>query len=72
MSERLQSMIQERGDAIASRLEAIVAKIDTLEEKFDVEMAKIPVDVKQRGEELTEMLVSEDHSPLIAVTTQYL
>lgn len=58
MSEQLQSMIQARSDAIAGRLDGIVGKIDKLEEKFDVEMAKIPVDIKRRGEELTKMLVS--------------
>lgn len=59
MSEQLQSMIQARSDAIAGRLDAIVGKIDTLEEKFDTEMAKIPVDIKRRGEELTTMLVRD-------------
>lgn len=58
MTEQLQSMIQARSDAITQRLEGIVSKIDTLEEKFDVEMTKIPVDIKRRGEELTKMLVS--------------
>lgn len=58
MSEQLQCMIQARSDAIAGRLDGIVGKIDKLEEKFDVEMAKIPVDIKRRGEELTKMLVS--------------
>lgn len=57
MSEQLQSTIQARSDAIANRLDAILGKIDALEEKFDVEMAKIPVDIKRRGEELTKMLV---------------
>lgn len=57
MSEKLQSMIQARSDAIAGRLDAIVGKIGAVEEKFDAEMAKIPVDIKRRGEELTKMLV---------------
>lgn len=58
MSEQLQSMVLARSDAIAGRLDSIVGKIDTLEEKFDVEMAKIPVDIKRRGEELHKMLVT--------------
>lgn len=57
MSEQLQSMVLARSDAIAGRLDSIVGKIDTLEEKFDAEMAKIPVDIKRRGEELHKMLV---------------
>lgn len=57
MSEQLQSMVLARSGAIADRLDDIVGKIDTLEHKFDVEMAKIPVDIKQRGEELHKMLV---------------
>ncbi|CAM9476945.1 unnamed protein product [Ectocarpus sp. 6 AP-2014] len=56
MSEQLQSMVIARSDSIAGRLDDIVGKIDALEDKFDVEMAKIPVDIKQRGEELHKML----------------
>lgn len=57
MTEQLHSMILARSDAIAGRLDSIVQKIDTLEDKFDAEMTKIPVDIKQRGEELHKMLV---------------
>ncbi|CAN0296678.1 unnamed protein product [Pylaiella littoralis] len=57
MSERLQSTILARSEAIGSRLDSICSKIDTLEQKFDVQMAKIPVDIKQRGEELHKMLI---------------
>lgn len=60
MSEKLQSTIQGRSDAITGRLDAIVEKITEVEDKFDAEMAKIPVDIKRRGEELTKMLVSRD------------
>lgn len=58
MTEQLGSMIQARSAAITSKLEDIVGKIDQLEAKFDVEMAKIPVDIERRGQELTKMLVS--------------
>lgn len=58
MTEQLQGAIQARSDAIASRLDTIVSKIDALEEKFDAEMARIPVDIERRGEELSKMLVS--------------
>lgn len=57
MSKHLQSIIQDRSNAIAARLDTIVSKIDTLEEKFDTEMAKIPLDIERRSEELTKMLV---------------
>lgn len=63
MSEKLQSTIQGRSDAITGRLDAIVEKITEVEEKFDAEMAKIPVDIKRRGEELTKMLVSRETKP---------
>ncbi|CAM9843799.1 unnamed protein product [Laminaria digitata] len=57
MSEKLQLTIQGRSDAITGRLDAIVEKISEVEEKFDAEMAKIPVDIKRRGEQLTKMLM---------------
>ena len=60
MSEKLQSTIQGKSDAITGRLDAIVEKITEVEEKFDAEMAKIPVDIKRRGEELTKMLVRRE------------
>lgn len=59
MTNHLQSMIQARSDAIVTRLDEILGKIDTLEERFDAEMAKIPVDIERRGEELSKMLVSQ-------------
>ncbi|CAM9673621.1 unnamed protein product [Discosporangium mesarthrocarpum] len=58
LHDQLHASIQARSDAINARLEGIVGKIDTLEEKFDTEMARIPADIKRRGEELTKMLVS--------------
>lgn len=64
MSDKLQSTIQGRSDAITGRLDAIVEKITEVEEKFDAEMAKIPVDIKRRGEELTKMLVSRETKPV--------
>lgn len=57
MTEQLQSMIQARSAAVTTKLEAVVSKIDALEDKFDVEMAKIPLDIERRSEELTKTLV---------------
>jgi dGTP triphosphohydrolase len=50
-------MIVERSQAIHSRMEQVVAKIDGLEQRFASEMAKIPIDITQRAEHLTAMLV---------------
>lgn len=68
MSEQLQAMVVARSDAIAGRLDSIVGTIDTLEEKFDAEMAKIPVDMKRRGEELHNMLVRFWHGQSCGVS----
>jgi SF-assemblin/beta giardin len=50
-------MIADRSQAIHSRMEQVVAKIDGLEQRFASEMAKIPIDITQRAEHLTAMLV---------------
>lgn len=58
VTSTFRDMITERSDAIQGRLTQIVQKIDSLESKFDVEMARVPVDIARRTEELTAMLVS--------------
>ncbi|CAM9147315.1 unnamed protein product [Chrysoparadoxa australica] len=53
---RFKDLITERSDAIQERLNTIVGKLDSLEVLFSTEMAKIPVDIQRRTEELTKML----------------
>eukprot|EP00953_Heterococcus_sp_UTEX-ZZ885_P000448 765-Heterococcus_DN1.PRE.3 len=50
-------MIVDRSQVIHSRMEQVVDKIDGLEQRFASEMAKIPIDITQRAEHLTAMLV---------------